>query len=425
MAKKFLDKVRVPTATTGQGTLTLGGAYDPSFFSMAEAMVAVSASDGDTTDYIISEGNDFEIVRDGVIGGTGTTITRGTTVRSKIANTTGTTKMTLSGAAQVRFFPTSQSLNQMLLDIATKLPLSGGTMTGPIVLAADAAAAMQAVTLQQMQSLAGNVGKRGRVRAATTANVTISTALNNADVLDGVTLATGDLVLVKNQSTAAQNGVYVVGVTPVRAAEFDTYNEHPGSLIAVAEGTANADTIWLCTSNDGGTLDTTAINFNAFTALDAAALGAVIAGATSKATPVDADVLPISDSAASGITKGLTWANLKATLKTYFDAIFSAITRPANAQTGTTYTFVAGDAKVPVTFSNAAAITATINTGVHAAGDQIDVLQIGAGKLSIAPGSGFTLNSVSNNRALSAQYAGATIYFTSSTSAVLVGSLQA
>ena len=54
----------------------------------------------------------------------------------------------------------------------------------------------------------------------------------------------------------------MVGVSPARASEFDTYNEHPGSLISVAEGTVNADTLWLCTSNDGGTLDTTAIAFS-------------------------------------------------------------------------------------------------------------------------------------------------------------------
>lgn len=121
--------------------------------------------------------------------------------------------------------------------------------------------ASQAAVKGYVDSIATNLGKRARVRAATTANITISTALNNADTLDGVTLATGDLVLVKNQTSAQENGVYVVGASPARAPEFDTYNEHPGSLIAVAEGTANADSLWLCTSNDGGTLGTTAIAF--------------------------------------------------------------------------------------------------------------------------------------------------------------------
>ncbi|RWK17048.1 MAG: hypothetical protein EOR43_28815 [Mesorhizobium sp.] len=114
-------------------------------------------------------------------------------------------------------------------------------------------------------SSSGATEPSDRVRVATTANITISTALNNGDTIDGVTLATGDLVLVKNQSSAAENGVYVVGASPARSSNYDTYDEHPGSLIAVEEGTTNADTLWLCTSNRGGTLNTTAINFSAST----------------------------------------------------------------------------------------------------------------------------------------------------------------
>lgn len=121
--------------------------------------------------------------------------------------------------------------------------------------AANAAAAAAAAVV--------GVQQRGTVRAATTANITIATALNNGDALDGVTLVTGDKVLVKNQSTASQNGIYVVGVTPVRDAQFDTYSEFPGAIIAVQEGSTNADTMWLCTSNAGGTIDSTAIAFAA------------------------------------------------------------------------------------------------------------------------------------------------------------------
>lgn len=130
-----------------------------------------------------------------------------------------------------------------------------------ITVAADPSTALMLATKQYVDGIATNLGKRARVRAATTANITIATALNNGDTLDGVTLSTDDLVLVKDQAATEQNGVYVVGVTPARFAEYDTYNEHPGALIAVAEGTAGADTIWLCTSNAGGTLDTTGIVF--------------------------------------------------------------------------------------------------------------------------------------------------------------------
>ncbi len=101
-----------------------------------------------------------------------------------------------------------------------------------------------------------------RVRAATTANITISTALNNADSLDGVTLATGDLVLVKDQSTTNQNGIYEVGASPARVAGFTAYNQIAGVVVQVMEGTVNADRMYMCTSNQGGTIDSTALAFS-------------------------------------------------------------------------------------------------------------------------------------------------------------------
>ena len=139
--------------------------------------------------------------------------------------------------------------------------VSTGSQQGANIgaLEAGVAALNTAVVVLQNEVIA--IRKRATARVATTANITISTALNNADTLDGVTLVTGDLVLVKNQSAAAENGVYVVGVTPARSSEFDIYNEHPGVLIAVEEGTVGADTLWLCTSNLGGTLNTTALVF--------------------------------------------------------------------------------------------------------------------------------------------------------------------
>lgn len=149
-------------------------------------------------------------------------------------------------------------------DVAKKLFLLGGLDMGSLKIenVATPVSAGDAATKSYVDGLALNLGKRATVRAATTANITIATALNNGDTLDGVTLATGDLVLVKNQSAPAENGVYVVGVTPARDTQFDSYNEHAGSLLVVQEGTTLADTVWLCTSNVGGTLNTTAIAFS-------------------------------------------------------------------------------------------------------------------------------------------------------------------
>ena len=87
--------------------------------------------------------------------------------------------------------------------------------------------------------------------AATTANITISTALNNGDTLDGVSLSTNDRVLVKDQSTASQNGIYIVGSSPARAADLATGADAAGFFTFVEQGTVNADNGFVCTSNKG------------------------------------------------------------------------------------------------------------------------------------------------------------------------------
>jgi len=87
--------------------------------------------------------------------------------------------------------------------------------------------------------------------AATTANITISTALNNGDTLDGVTLSTNDRVLVKDQSTASENGIYVVGSSPARASDLAAGADAAGFFTFVEQGTVNADNGFVCTSNKG------------------------------------------------------------------------------------------------------------------------------------------------------------------------------
>ncbi len=101
------------------------------------------------------------------------------------------------------------------------------------------------------------------VRVATTANGALASAFANGSVVDGVTLATGDRILVKNQTASAENGIYTVNATgaPTRATDFDAWAEIPGGTLAVEEGTTQADTIWLSTANQGGTLGTTSITF--------------------------------------------------------------------------------------------------------------------------------------------------------------------
>lgn len=101
------------------------------------------------------------------------------------------------------------------------------------------------------------------VRAATTGNVTLASALENGDTLDGVTLATGDRILVKDQSTASENGFYLVAASgaPTRSSDANSGSELVNATVLVSEGTVNAETVWTCNNNAPITLGTTALVF--------------------------------------------------------------------------------------------------------------------------------------------------------------------
>ena len=112
-------------------------------------------------------------------------------------------------------------------------------------------------------------GLRSRIicRAATTANVTLSSDLQNGDTLDGITLATGNRVLVKDQSTASQNGIYTVvsSGTAGRDSEFDAIGELAGQMVIIQEGSSNADKFFLCTTDSDATLGSDSISFTQVT----------------------------------------------------------------------------------------------------------------------------------------------------------------
>lgn len=84
------------------------------------------------------------------------------------------------------------------------------------------------------------------VRVATTANGTLASAFANGSTVDGVTLATGDRILLKNQTTGAENGVYVVKASgaPDRAKGWEAGVSAVGYAARVRVGTANAGTVW-------------------------------------------------------------------------------------------------------------------------------------------------------------------------------------
>lgn len=91
-------------------------------------------------------------------------------------------------------------------------------------------------------ALSGLKWKR-EVRAATTANGTLASAFENGDTIDGVTLATGDRILIKDQTTQTENGIYIVAASgaPSRATDADSSAELNSATVLVMAGTVNAD----------------------------------------------------------------------------------------------------------------------------------------------------------------------------------------
>jgi len=140
--------------------------------------------------------------------------------------------------------------------------------TTPIEFLLDASSPWN-ILLSTLGSETLDVDYRGTVKAATTnANITLS----GTQTIDGVSLVAGDRVLVKNQSTTHQNGVYVVGAsTWSRATDFDTgWNGTTGEIklgatFVVTQGTVNADKAFKMTTSGNITIGTTAIAFSAFT----------------------------------------------------------------------------------------------------------------------------------------------------------------
>lgn len=122
----------------------------------------------------------------------------------------------------------------------------------------------QVNTAETALEFVGTAAKRN-VIAATTGALTLATDIETGDIIDGVTLALNDRVLVKNQAAGQENGIYYVqtAAPPIRAEDFDDaldMNESP-VMIPILEGTANAGTVWVHTTTGAITVDTTPLTF--------------------------------------------------------------------------------------------------------------------------------------------------------------------
>ena len=157
----------------------------------------------------------------------------------------------------------SLGLGTISTQAANSVSISGGSITG---LGAPSSGS-DAATKTYVDDLVAGLKTRIICRAATTGNIDLSADLQNGDTIDGVTLATGDRVLVKDQSTGSQNGLYTVVAsgTASRDTQFDSIEELSGQMVVVNQGTTNDNKIFLCTTNNTASLGSDTITFSVIT----------------------------------------------------------------------------------------------------------------------------------------------------------------
>ena len=157
----------------------------------------------------------------------------------------------------------SLGLGTISTQAANSVAITGGTITG---LGAPSSGS-DAANKTYVDDLVTGLKTRIITRVATTANINLSNALENGDTLDGITLATGNKVLVKDQTDATENGIYnvVASGAATRDTDYDTVAELAGQLVIVQEGSSNADKIFLCTTDNSGSIGSVNIVFTVVT----------------------------------------------------------------------------------------------------------------------------------------------------------------
>ena len=199
-----------------------------------------------------------------------------------LGNLTG--HVTSVGTAAVLGSFTSAQLATALSDetgsgaavFGTSPSMASPTMTGTVTVptpsnATDAATKAYVDTIKQ-----GSIDIKDSVRVASTANIAIASALTNGSTIDGVTVATGNRVLLKDQTDASENGIYAVVASGAASRTIDANTDvlvTSGMYTYVSEGTAGNSIGFVLTTNDPITLDTTNLTFTQFSSAGAIAAG--------------------------------------------------------------------------------------------------------------------------------------------------------
>ncbi|HEX2616655.1 MAG TPA: hypothetical protein VHL57_03880 [Flavobacteriales bacterium] len=213
--------------------------------------------------------------------------------------------------------------------MTANLPAGGFKITGLV----DGSADTDSCTVGQARQFAASKDWKDAVDVASTANVVIASALENGDIIDGVTLTTGMRVLLKNQTTGSENGIYVVPASGAasRASDADTSAEVTAGLTVVVRKGTQAGFIYTLTTDDPITLNTTALTFTQTGSSGSGSVTTVsvatangFAGSVSNASTTPAITVSTT---ITGVLKGNGTAISAATAGTDFMAPSSFVTR--------------------------------------------------------------------------------------------------
>ena len=117
----------------------------------------------------------------------------------------------------------------------------------------EPSASDDAATKLYVDNLVNGQKWKDPVRVATTVGGVLATAFDNGKTVDGIVIATGDRIAIKNQSTASENGLYdvVASGTPTRTADLPSGSSAASIAFRVQEGTSNGDKSFTCTTDLG------------------------------------------------------------------------------------------------------------------------------------------------------------------------------
>jgi hypothetical protein len=320
----------------------------------------------------------------------------------------------------------SQSdITNLTTDLAAKASLSGATFTGTVTLAADPSNALEAATKQYVDAATAGLNVHASVKVATTANITntiIAEDLENGKTIDGVTLVTGDRVLVKNQTVKSENGIYIVPANGVASRATD-YNSTPevdaGDFIFVEAGTTNAKTGWVQT-NVITTIETDDIEFTQFSGA-----GLITAGTNISVSGNQISVIsnPTFSGLVTASASGVAFSDGTQTKEGVPSRTpINSVTDTYNLSTGG---LTLRDSLIECNKATGFTVTIPANsTTAFPVGTSIDILQTGAGQVTIAGAAGVTVNATPGLK-LRAQWSSATLFKRATDTWVVMGDLSA